>query len=1818
MTKKRLLAGLLALVMLLGLLPLSALAAPAGTDAIPATALAEDGVDLRQLVNIASDATVANSGLSSNQEYLDTTDEHLYDGIIDSPSSEYKWVNGGIQDYYEDKTFYPWVSLSFDEPRSVGGLRIYFEYDQNSDVQYTYKIWLKKGSDADYTQWGETFTSTKKSDGYIQTHIFDTMIDVTSIKIEFLGATPANSWIVLREVAVYGMAETLDLSSLTNIAKGMSPTLPNNDRVTDNSQNPKTNLTDDDNKTEFEMYGGALPTGTSTGPEDKQSYMDFDFGKNRSVGGFEFVVSESQQMVNDGNRFSYDIYGRADGAALWTAYAKNVTISHEAGENITRHPFMKLADLRYVRVILHTGSQWGAVSEFRIFGVVESDPGPNPHDGLIDLAQDPHTTIIVPSSEDGKPASNMIDGNLGTLWINDGAVWPADVTFALPHNYNVKLVEIDFEHKTDYPNRAMDVALSSAINGVTSDMSELRAPARHTMMETLVYTSPDDAGTSMSHLRITLSNPTNNGSDVGLFYPAIAEVKIWAVNEEVNLDDYEEITADSDRYTTASGDGYKEWDFHGNQQIIGFRVSGLDADTSLTLKGKAKQGEWTTYETELKNGDNVLSFFTGMSMVRVEGDSAQLDKLNLQIYGIYTQPPAQDTGSVAYEKPTHGSFRNATTYLVNDGNWTGNGWTPDMYPAYLDIDLQGNYDITDIEVYTPTEGYTEYTLYTSLNGRDFYLVDEKLDDAPCPATGIRHNITSSEHNTARYVRVYLEYYSAAEEPILNEVRVIGTESADQEDHTVTFQDVTAFEDTDYAKPITNDETIEAVQGIIERQVGAAYVDWFTFALANQSDGYDYFTLTNEDGRIKVTGNNGVSLATGVNHYLKYYCNVHISQVGNQVDMPDAIVPVEDGGVHKETKFPVRYAYNYCTHSYTMSFWNEEEWQNELDWQALNGVNVVLDITGQEEVWREFLTSVGYTHQEAKDFLAGPGYYAWAYMANLTGFGGPIHDNFLTSRVELARKNQRFMRALGMEPVLQAFNGMVPTDFGVRNPDAAIITQRNWSNFQRPYVIDPTSESYEKYANLFYASQKRVFGDAKYYAADFFHEGTVPNGLNLSAVASSTLDVLLDFNADAVWVIQAWQGNPSNDLLDGLRQGGPNHDQDWRSHALVLDLWAEHSPHNNQYGEDTDNDGIKEFSDTPWVWCMLNNFGGRMGLHGHLDSLQQNIPAAANRSQHMAGIGMSPEGAQENPVLYDFLFETIWTDDASQALKVIDLDQWLKNYVARRYGIQGDVESSSAYQAMRILADTVYKSSLNMNGQGAPESPINGRPSLSGGKASQWGNGTIAYDKTLLEQALILLLEDYDTLSASDAYLYDVADVLKQHLSNCADGAQKALAAAYTSGDPEAFAEAAENFLALIDMVDDVLGTRTEFTFGKWTGGAVKMAEGTDDFTNRLYLRNAKALVTTWGSKAQNGDLYDYSNRQWAGLTKDYYKYRWATWIDLAQDQLENDTATGSGPSIDWFPWEWAYARDQKPYSSEPNNLDLKELAEAVLSTYSVLDPLGPRDIDPATMEAKAGSAETSAELNPASNVLDRDTGTIWHTSWSSPPSANEKWIAVDLGQIKTIDGLRYLPRQDGSPNGIITGYTIYVSSDAAAWSDPTSDSWTAVVENGTWAENAAWKEAPFEPCDARYVKLLVTAGVGGFASAAEIRITAPDDIPVRDISLTPTTASVNVGSTTTLTATVLPANAADRSVTWRSSNESVATVADGVVTGVAEGTAIITVAVNSNPELTASCTVTVGTVNADTYSITVSAAGNGGSVAADKTVAEAGETVTLTVTLTAG
>ena len=1420
---------------------------------------------------------------------------------------------------------------------------------------------------------------------------------------------------------------------------------------------------------------------------------------------------------------------------------------------------------------------------------------------LVNIAK--NCTITVPSEQSGKPASNLVDGDASTLWVNNGGDWPCQIEFALPKDNTKCVKKVVLKFESGHTPWSMDVALKYALNNVTSDLVDVEGSHKTAAFDegyTFEFTQPQ----AMSHLYVVLSNPKNNGA-AGAFWPALAEAEIYideGAEEEVVLENIAHTRAksvtldasvnassekakltDDDFNTAASlntrtfaqgGQSFAEVSFGVDQKIRQFVIAMKEDESKAVyryrLYGRTKkasayqaepfaEGTVGTASSDAKKEIAVsdlaadakeLEYESVKVVFEAENNAAQTTIPQVSEFRILANKATiveADTQNIVWGSTSlHSNYSQSTLERIVDGN-TKNTWSAAQYPAYIDLDLEGEYRLSEIQVFMPSNGYSQYSLYYSTDGQNYTKLAEKTDQTSCPAEGESYD---AKEVPACSVRILLEYHSASEKAVLNEIRILGEKTGEAK--KAEFEAPVSYASSRYNREVTEEDTIDEVKGIVSRNIGEDYVDWFRFELGPEADnGYDYYEIEDEAGKIKITGNDGVSLATGLNYYLKYFCNVSITQVGNQVKMPARIVPVETK-IHKECKVPVRYAYNYCTMSYSMAFWGEDEWRKELDWLALNGVNLVLDITGQEEVWREFLCELGYDHASIKDYIAGPAYYAWAYMANLSGYGGPVHDSWFQERTELARKNQLIMRRLGMQPILQGYSGMVPVDVAdVAQGEYAltandVIAQGTWCSFQRPYMLRTNSDAYDKYAALFYECQQNVYGDVTdYYATDPFHEGGNTGNMNTSDVSSSVLDSMIEFDADAVWVIQAWQGNPSAGLVNGLNGR--------KEHALILDLYAEKTPH----WSDSSYSGGKEFQNTPWVYCMLNNFGGRMGLHGHMDNLVNGVVDAANNSKKLTGIGITPEGSQNNPVLYDLLFETVWCEDASGDLTRIDTEEWLKKYVTRRYG----AESENAYQAMRILENTVYKASLNMLGQGAPESYINARPAESISAASTWGNAVISYDMAELEKAAELLLEDYDMLQESDGYQYDLADILKQVLSNASQKYHKQMVNACRAKDLAAFTEASEQFLALIDEVEAVLGTREEFLFGTWVERAKALAEGADDFTKELYEFNARALVTTWGSypQAVSGGLKDYSNRQWAGLTRDFYKQRWMMWIDQKKAELNGE----STKAINWFEFEWAFARANTEYTSQASGADLESLGWEVLENFSSVDrsPAADDSDDyPAgDMIVTAGSQETSSETTPAENVLDGSSATIWHTRWSSgsdSSSYDSHYLIFELKEETEITGLRYLPRQDSSVNGIVTGYEISVSTDGIHY--------TKAAE-GSWEQDSAWKLAAFEaPQAARYVKFSVTqAGTNQagkcFSSAAEVRLKVPHQvILVKNVALTAKVTELTPGETVKIHAKVTPSNADHPELIWSSSNPSAASVDEsGMVTAKAAGVAVI-------------------------------------------------------------
>ena len=90
-------------------------------------------------------------------------------------------------------------------------------------------------------------------------------------------------------------------------------------------------------------------------------------------------------------------------------------------------------------------------------------------------------------------------------------------------------------------------------------------------------------------------------------------------------------------------------------------------------------------------------------------------------------------------------------------------------------------------------------------------------------------------------------------------------------------------------------------------------------------------------------------------------------------------------------------------------------------------------------------------------------------------------------------------------------------------------------------------------------------------------------------------------------------------------------------------------------------------------------------------------------------------------------------------------------------------------------------------------------------------------------------------------------------------------------------------------------------------------------------------------------------------------------------------------------------------------------------------------------------------------------------------------------------------------------------------------------------------------------------------------------LPVESVTLDKTTATIEVEEALQLKATVLPMEAANKNVVWTSSDATVATVVDGLVTGLKEGTTTITATSEENSEIKATCEITVEPITAKTW-----------------------------------
>lgn len=506
-----------------------------------------------------------------------------------------------------------------------------------------------------------------------------------------------------------------------------------------------------------------------------------------------------------------------------------------------------------------------------------------------------------------------------------------------------------------------------------------------------------------------------------------------------------------------------------------------------------------------------------------------------------------------------------------------------------------------------------------------------------------------------------------------------------------------------------------IEGLLERIDKGASRKIMTEMVSGDAD---FFEITSREGKPLVRGNNYVSIASGINWYLKYSMGVHLTWNSMHAKLP-ATLPLVQGVERHTTDIKHRYYLNYCTLSYSMAFWDWKRWEQELDWMALHGINLCLDIVGTDVVWRNVLLKLGYSKDEANQFIAGPAFQAWWLMNNLEGWGGPNSDNWYLQRERLQKQIMKRMKELGINACLPGYSGMVPHDAKQRL-GLNVADPGKWNDYMRPAFLLPTDKRFAEIAAIYYKEMQKLYGKAQYYSMDPFHEGGNARGVDLGKAGEAIMSAMKAANPKAVWVAQAWGACPYPDMIKHLKNGD----------MLVLDLYSETRP---QWGDPESTWLRKEgFNGHDWAFCMLLNFGSNVGLYGKLQHVVDEYYKARQSkfASTLKGVGLTMEGIENNPVMYELVSELPWRNNK------FGWQEWLNNYVEARYG---NINNTKVHDAWMLLARSVYGASDKVLEQGCHESVLCARPALDVYQVSSWSEMEEFYNPDDVIRAAQLML-----------------------------------------------------------------------------------------------------------------------------------------------------------------------------------------------------------------------------------------------------------------------------------------------------------------------------------------------------------------------------------------------------------------------------------------------------------------------------------------------
>ena len=617
------------------------------------------------------------------------------------------------------------------------------------------------------------------------------------------------------------------------------------------------------------------------------------------------------------------------------------------------------------------------------------------------------------------------------------------------------------------------------------------------------------------------------------------------------------------------------------------------------------------------------------------------------------------------------------------------------------------------------------------------------------------------------------------------------------------------------------------------------------------------------GRLVLKGSNTVGICRAFYEYARSHGmgmaswveGIHFRRRDAWPDSPPTAVT---------SPFAIRHAYNAVTFAYTFPYWTWERWERELDWQVLHGFNLLMAPVATEAILERVWLRIGLTRAEIDANACGPAHLPFLRMGCITGIDGPLPPSWHAGQIALQHRILARMRELGMEPVIQGFNGFVPRGFTRLHPESRVfetVWNASLPPAHRAILLSPDDPQFAAITRLYLEEWRKEFGEVRHILVDSFNELEIPKTGRpeaewLADCGRNVWRAIESGQPDGIWVIQGWTFGYkkwSRDNLAALFNAVPD------DRMLVLDYANEYA---NCWGKYQDSRGA--FFGKPWVFGYVPNMGGKTAFTGPLD-LYAGASAEAlgsERRGRLAGFTISGEGLENNEAVYELLADMAWSRDP------VDLDDWFERYSRNRYGSCPPAVAES----WRILRKGCYGN-------------LKPHPGF------RWQHmGQVDRNPNLLTSASLLLSVASD-LQTSPLYRADAVERAALALSLKADEWYDLALRSHAEGSTELFEQAAARSLELLTQVDLLMEAHPYHRMDRWI--AFARAHGHTDQEETAFESNARKIVTYWAGGVQN-----YSCRVWGGLVRDYYR----EWLRREFDALR------SGKSFDANAFMLEYVR----------------------------------------------------------------------------------------------------------------------------------------------------------------------------------------------------------------------------------------------------------------------------------------------------------------------